>query len=193
MSQTTMPHQIEKRFAKLPVGLQQHINRSREIGAELAAIHNVDLIVTDIGITAHDLARNIKPDKLRVLALELGLTPNRVEHYEPILLHGPVAAAWLESEGYTDPEVIEAVRYHSTGKTGMCLTGKIAFLSDKLDPSKVNKNPALADIRELAHENIDKAILGYLSLQVKELLNQGKMIHPESIEFRNELILKMSK
>lgn len=192
MSQISIPIQIQSRFAKLPPSLQQHINRSRKIGAELAAIHSVDPHGVDIGIIAHDLARHIKPDKLLELTMELELTPNRVESYEPILLHGPVAAAWLKSDGYTNTQVLEAVRYHSTGKTGMCMTGKIVFLSDKLDPCKVSKNPALSVIRELSQKSIDQAILGYLSIQANELVGQGKMIHPDLIEFRNELIQNMT-
>ena len=188
MSQISIPIQIQRRFASLPPSLQQHIYRSRKIGAELAAIHNVDPRGVDIGITAHDLARHIKPDKLLNLSIQLGLSPNRVETYEPILLHGPVAAAWLKSDGYTDTQILDAVRYHSTGKTGMCMTGKIVFLADKLDPCKISKNPLLADIKTLAKKDIDQSLLGYLSIREAELVNQGKMIHPESINFRKELI-----
>ena len=94
--------------------------------------------MVDFAVAAHDLARAMKPDGLLSEAGRLGLDVHAIEERHPVLLHGAVAACWLEHEGcLADPDVLEAVRWHTTGRRGMGEVAKVVFLADKLDPVKV--------------------------------------------------------
>ncbi len=65
------------------------------------------------------------------------------------------------------------------------------FLADKLDPHKVNRYPYLAEFKTLAEKNLDVALLKFLDRQLTWLIEQGSLIHPASIEARNDLLTKL--
>jgi predicted HD superfamily hydrolase involved in NAD metabolism len=173
----------------LPKGLREHIERSREVGNDLAVLHGTDPDRVDLGIAAHDLARSLDRETLLEQALSSGLIPDAIERHEPVLLHGPLAAAWLEADGLSDDLVLDAVRWHSTGKVGMGPVAKVVFLADKLDPEKVRRYPALEEVRDLAQEDLNRAIIKYLDHEIGYLVVKGRTVHPASIDLRNELLL----
>ena len=113
-----------------------------------------------------------------------------MERRVPILLHGPVAARWLERDGEIfDSRVIEAVRFHTTGKSGMNDVSRVVFLADKLEPQKVKRLPELAEVLQLANVDIDTALLEYINRQIVRSVERGDLLHPRMLEFRNELIV----
>ena len=99
---------------------------------------------------------------------------------------------WLEHEdGVTDEDVIQAVRWHSTGRKDMRPVAKVVFLADKLEPEKVEAFPDLAGIHELANENLDRAILAFLDREMQYLLEAGYPIHPAALGLRNQLAIAL--
>ena len=189
-----LPETIEARLKRLPSGLRDHIERSRVISQELAILHGVDARSADIGTAAHDLARALNRPDLLSQAENLGLDIGLVERHEPILLHGPVAARWLVSDDNDlGVEVLEAVAWHTTGRTGMSDVAKVVFLADKLDPRKVARFPYLARVADMSKHSLDSAILEYLDRTIEYFLDNGNLVHPMSIEFRNELLVRTSE
>ena len=187
---TAVPPTIEARLQELPKGLREHVARTREQARDLARLHGADAARVDLAVAAHDLARGLKGDALLKQARRYRLRIHPVQRQTPTLLHGPVAAAWVEREaGVTDGEVLEAVRWHTTGKKGMGPVAKVVFLADKLDPWKVKREPYLEKVRILSEQSVDRAILEYLDRELEHLIRQGRLIHPASVELRNELIV----
>ncbi len=187
-----LPSVIESRLLALPKGLREHIERSREVGSSLARHHNVDATRVDIGLAAHDLARALNGDALLQQAERYGLQLHSVEQRSPILLHGLIAALWLERDhGFDDEDVLEAVRWHTTGRRGMGEIAKAVFLADKLDPNKVRRYPYLNEVQRLAEEGLDRAILEYLDQGLLYFVRARELIHPESVELRNELMMAL--
>ena len=185
-----LPSAIEAKLQALPKGLFEHIERSRIVGRELAHHHGLDPVRVDIGVAAHDLARGLNGESLLEQAYLYGLQLHQVERHSPILLHGHVAGHWLEHEnGFDDQQVLEAVRWHTTGRRGMGEIAKAVFLADKLDPNKIHRHTYLNEILQLAEENLDRAILEYLNHGLLHFVSEGQVIHPESLELRNELII----
>lgn len=189
-----LPSFVEERLHRLPKGLRDHIKRARVVGRALALHHGVDEDLVDLGIACHDLARALNPDALLEQASHYDLKTNSVERHEPLLLHGAVAAAWLEHEdGITDSCVLSAVRWHTTGKRGMDAIEKAVFLADKLDPQKVARYPYLEKVKKLAKENLDNAILYFIDQNIAYFIRESRAIHPASIDLRNELMLGDSR
>ena len=184
-----LPDEIESRLIELPTGLRDHVERSRLVGQELAIRHGVDPHQVDAGIAAHDLARALSGPVLLKEAERLNLEVSFVERQQPLLLHGPVAAAWLNIEdGYQDDAVIEAVQFHTTGVPGMDEVGKVVFLADKLDPWKVERVPFLKRVEEVARTDLNAAVLRYLDRTIERLIRDGEMVHPTAVNYRNDLI-----
>ncbi len=185
-----LPAPVQARLQGLPKGLREHIERSRQVASELASRHGVDARKADVAVAAHDLARAVKGDALLKEALRFGLEIHPVEQRKPLLLHGAIAAMWLEQDdGITDRDVLEAVRWHTTGRRGMGAVAKVVFLADKLDPMKVGRYPYLEKVRSIAQDSLDRAILELLGMELAYFLREGYLIHPETVELRNELMM----
>ena len=180
---------IQQRVDALPRGLQAHIHRVKSIACELAKCHGIDAERAALGMLAHDVARATPSGELLRHAADLGLHIGTVERLEPLLLHGPVGAERLAREdGLDDPPLHQAVYWHTTAHPSLDDLGKIVFLADKLDPKKVGYYPYLDELRELAFEDLDRAILEFLTRETIAMASRGQVIHPMVIETRNHLL-----
>ena len=195
----------------LPQGLQAHLARTREAALELAAHHGVAADRVELAGLGHDLARAHSDQALLEQARNLGLAIHPVEERVPILLHGPVAAELLKREcGVEDADVLEAVRWHSTGVPGMGAVGLTVFLADKLEHQKLlrtlrevaeglyhkfvwmdsekQRKVRLHEIAETARKSLEQAVADYLTMELSALLKRGSLLHPASVEARNDLL-----
>ena len=180
---------VQRRVERLPDGLQSHIHRVVEIGRALAVRHGVDQEQAALAALAHDVARAMPDSELLRRAKGMGLPIGLIDQRVPILLHGPVGAEILQQEaGLTDRSIYCAVYWHTTASPVLDMLGKVVFIADKLDPAKIASYPYLPQIRQLAFEDLDQAILGFLTRQAVERLNRGELLHPLMVETRNALI-----
>ena len=181
--------QIQSRVNKLPPGLQAHINRVSDIARELAPHHGVDPDRAALGMLAHDVARAMPNQELLRHAAEFNLPVTLVERQMPVMLHGPVGAEILQREdGLTEEDLYQAVYWHTTGHPSLDRLGTVVFLADKLDPLKISRYPYLPFLRELALEDLDRAILEFLSRETVARATTNEMVHPATVETRNHLL-----
>ena len=186
---TPISHRIADRLASLPQGLQAHINRVRDIAIELAPLHGVDPAQAGLGALAHDIARAMPDRELLERASRLGLIVGLVERQVPLLLHGPVGAEILRREdGLEDDSIYLAVCWHTTGHPSLDSLGKLVFLADKLDPQKLSRYPDQPRLRELAEQDLDQAMLEFLTREIISLTSRGQMVHPAMLSARNHLL-----
>ena len=184
-----LTRQIQIRVNKLPPGLQAHINRVSDIARELALHHSVDQDRAALGMLAHDVARAMPNQELLRHAAEFNLPVTLVERRMPVMLHGPVGAEILRREdGLTEEDLYQAVYWHTTGHPSLDRLGKVVFLADKLDPLKISRYPYLPLLRELAMEDLDRAILEFLSRETVARATTNEMVHPATVETRNHLL-----
>lgn len=180
---------IQRRVDALPTGLRDHIYRVRDIAKQLAPIHGIDSELAALSMLAHDVARAMPNEELLQRADELSLPVGTVEFAVPILLHGPVGAEILVKEdGLEDPSIHQAVYWHSTAHPELDSLGKVVFLADKLDPQKAAAYPYQPLLNQLATEDLDKAVLKFLSREIVSLVSRGQMVHPKALEARNRLL-----
>lgn len=111
----------------------------------------------------HDCAKCIPTAKKLKLCKknQIPVTPFELEH--PFLLHAKLGA-WIAREKYdvTDPEVLQAITWHTTGRPDMTLLDKIIYIADYIEPAR-NKAPRLPAIRKLAFEDLDLCMYEILS------------------------------
>ena len=188
-----LPPRLQARLAGLPTGLADHVERVRDIARELAGAHAIDTALADLTAAAHDVARHLPASRLLEEAERIGLPVNSVERHAPVLLHGPVGAAWLRAEGsVTDAEALEGVHWHTTAHADLSPVGRVVFLADKLDPAKAAAYPFQAEVRAAAFASLTDGLLAFLDGVLRQYLERGDMIHPASIEARNACLLAAS-
>ncbi len=183
------PAAVQRRGDRLPAGLQAHIHRVVEIARELAVCHGIDQEQAALAALAHDVARAMTDGELLRRAAGMGLPIGVVDRRVPILLHGPVGAEILQQEaGLTDISIYKAVYWHTTANPDLDELGKVVFIADKLDPAKIDSYPYLPQIRQMAFQDLDRAILHFLTRQAMDRLNRGELVHPVMVETRNALL-----
>lgn len=182
---------VEARMADLPEWLQEHIARTRAVGADLSDIHGVDPDAVDLAIAAHDLFKAVEGDELLAEAGRRGWEVDAVERALPFLLHGQVAALWLLQEaGIDEPSIIEAVTWHTTYAPNLGPVAALTFLADKIDPAKVQEGHWLEDVRDLSYtKRAEDAIELYLTRLVVRLVEKGEIAHTRTLAALNYLLL----
>ena len=73
----------------------------------------------------------------------------------------------------------------------MSLVSKIVYLADAIEDER--DWPGVDKTRELAKSNIDKAILYELDKKIEYLISKHSLIHPNTVDFRNDLLNNMKK
>ena len=190
----SLPPQLQAVLDDLPRDLQEHIRRVRVIAGVMAEAHHLDHDRVDLAAAAHDIARADSDDVLMREALEQGVRITDADRFKPLLLHGPVGANRLRSQlSVADEAVIEAVYWHTTGLATMGPIAKAVFLADKFDLAKASRYPHIDRVKELAADDMDRAIVEFLRGDIVRLLNQSEPVHPGSLETVNGLLLAMGR
>lgn len=162
-----------------PPGLRAHIDRVAEEATALAAYWDVDPARVELAALGHDLFRSTPPEDQLRLAAETGVPVTPEDRLNPVVLHGPVAAAVLESRfGVTDAEALAAVRDHTLGAPEMPMVAKIILLADKFEPRKRQRTPVMKQIRALARRDLDLALLCWADWKWLEERSHGWQSHP---------------
>lgn len=140
----------------------------------------------------HDCAKEVSESETLRLLKEFGIACDAVALHTPKILHGPLGACIAKRDFQVeDEEVLDAVRYHTTGKAGMSLLAKIIYIADYIEPNRTY--PDVEKLRKLTYKDIDAAILFGIDYTIQEKIAHQGLIHPETLECRNDILLCMKK
>lgn len=108
------------------------------------------------------------------------------------LMHA-VAGMHLAQDVYDvhDPEVLGAIRWHTTGHANMTRLEKIVYLADMIEPNR-KPYPGLKALRKLCMTDLDEAMHMALRMSLDHVREQGKPLHPDTMaalaEYEPELV-----
>jgi len=144
--------------------------------ARLAADHGQDVFAAALAGLVHDCAKHLPArDAVRHIDPE-----DRATLAEPKLYHGPAGAAlapgWF---GIRDPLVLDAVRYHATGRADMTWLDLVLYLADKSEPSRTFQGSDA--VFEMARKDLAGAFLYSCNGLREHLATLGKPMHPDTI------------
>ena len=175
--------------------LSQHLSKKRFIhtlgvvdaAVELAEQYGADIEKAKLAALLHDSAKEYKLKDMQAVVESKGLAVDSMMRNSGALLHGLAGMIVAEQDyGVIDPEVLEAIRVHTTGKPHMFKLDKIVFLADYIE---VNRDfPGVEALRDLAKENLNQAVLLGYDNTIQFLLDSKATIYTLTIEGRNALI-----
>ncbi len=84
----------------------------------------------------HDLAKNLSKEEAYSFLINRGEIVSEEDLKIPAVLHGRVAALLAEKDGILSEEAILAIRYHTTGRSGMSLQEKILYFADYIEETR---------------------------------------------------------
>lgn len=153
----------------------------------------------------HDVTKELSLSEQVALSKKLGLEVTESDLLSPKTFHARTAAGIIvtDYEEFSDPMIVQAVRWHTTGHAGMTLTEKLLYLADYIDLSRSFENcvvlrryfwgaePEKMDDKAKKALLCDTLLMSY-DMTVRDLLAEGSPVAVDTMEARNELLLEKS-
>lgn len=120
----------------------------------------------------HDILREADPEELR---------PGVPLLFRPLpgkLLHGPAAAVRLKDD--LDPEMCEAIRFHTLGSPRFGKLGRALYLADFLEPGRTFDPEYTGSLRARMPGDMDAIFREVVRLRWKHITGKGGTAHPET-------------
>ncbi len=144
----------------------------------LAMRYGVDMTKAAVAGLLHDCAKCIPNAQKLKMCKKNDIEISEMEAKNPSLLHAKLGAFLAEDVyGVKDPEILNAIKWHTTGKPDMTMLDIIIYMADYIEPNR-DKAPNLKQIRKLCFENIEEALYAVLEGTLSYLGNRPDMIDP---------------
>ena len=150
--------------------------------ARLASLYGENPLKAEQAGLLHDCAKCLPLKDMQRIAAENHLTDDPCVLSSDALLHSIAGACLAEKRyGMTDPEVLEAVRFHNTGSPGMSRLAMCVCLADYMEPLR-EPFPVLEEVRALSQVSLEKALLLSLESTVNHVLSKGWYLYPRTAD-----------
>lgn len=151
---------------------------------KLAKLNGISEENAEIAGLAHDVAKNLSEDKIKEMMQENNIVLSEVEESNPNLWHsiiGPIEAK--NKLGIEDEEILDAIRWHTTGKINMPILTKIIYIADMIEPNR--EFEGVESLREITFRNLDEGVYYGLNSSIEILLERNLLIDENTIRARN--------
>lgn len=137
----------------------------------------------------HDITKEIpKPRQLQIIT-DGGIILDNVQKNAPKLWHAVSGSVYIrDALGIDDPDVINAVRYHTTGREGMSLLEKIIYIADYTAEGRSYNG--VETMREKSRISLEEAMLFSCQFALSSLSEKQLAIHPDQLGCYNSLVMK---
>lgn len=137
---------------------------------------------------------------LQVLA-SYGQAAAEDELEAPKLLHARTAALIAEKEYRLSPEIVSAIRWHTTGRENMSPLECVIYFADYIEDTRTF--PACVRLREYYEKQyaslkdksraLNKALVRSFDITIRDLLSEGKTVDPNTVSARNHYLRSRKK
>lgn len=156
---------------------------------ELAKRYGESVEKAELAAIFHDYAKFRSKEEMRKIIVEQNMDPDLLKFHSE-LWHAPVGAYLVEKEaGIQDKDVLDAIKYHTSGKPGMNKLEKIVYLADYIEPGRAF--PGVDEVREAAVNDLDEAFIMSVKNTMMFLMSRNRPIFPMTFHMYNSLAMKM--
>ncbi|MTV82637.1 bis(5'-nucleosyl)-tetraphosphatase (symmetrical) YqeK [Secundilactobacillus folii] len=161
----------------------EHVQRVEATAIKLAKQYGVNVEKASIAGLIHDYAKQ-RPDKDFIDAIHrYKLDPDLV-NWNNAIWHGVVGAELIKTElGIFDEEIIDAVRFHTTGNRYMTKLAQIIYMADYIEPAR--DFDGVEKARLLTSQNLALAVAYQTKHTLMYLLTNNQRIYPKTIDTYN--------
>jgi nicotinate-nucleotide adenylyltransferase len=178
VKQYAISYESPKRF--------KHSVRVAKMATKLSKKYGADPEKAYFAGLAHDLCKEMGADALIDFAKTDGFPILDVEKNKPSLLHGRAAAVVVQNFFHMeDKDIIEAIRYHTSGKPFMSDLAKIIYVSDKIEPKRPQVNKAY--YKKLFALDLDGMIHCIAQESIDYLNSKNKVVFESTKELLDSL------
>lgn len=161
----------------------------RDAAVLLARKYGADERKAAVAGILHDAMKDLPRQEQLARMERYGVVLTPLERSSPKLWHAMLGAAYLKNElRITDPEILNSVRFHTTGRADMTVLDKVLFVADFISADR--DYPGVENMRAAARDSLEKAAVEGIVYTVCDLAGGHRPIHPDTIAAYNDMILK---
>lgn len=166
----------------------QHCIGVSQTAAKLAKLNHYDIAKAALTGFIHDYAKQIPVSVYRQTIQEQGFDPDLL-NYNRAIWHGIVGSWFIQRDlKIDDPEIITAVKRHTTGDVTMTTLDKIVFVADFIEPGR--DFPGVEQARKVAYADLDAGVGYELAHTLAFLIEQRAKIYPKTFFAYNQWAVK---
>lgn len=179
---------LEKVKASVSEQRFTHILGVEQAALTLAKKNDVDLEQASVAALVHDYAKERSATEFKEVIVHKKLDPKLLA-WNNFIWHGVVGAQIIKDElKITDEAILEAVRRHTVGAPEMTPLEQVLYVADYIEAGR--DFPGVAKARELAFEDLTKAVSYETKHTLLHLMQQEKTIYPDAILTYNAYVAK---
>ena len=173
---------LKKKRYKHSIGVSREaLSMARLFGADEKKAYIAGLL--------HDCAKCFDKEEQLEICRKYDVSVDKMIEYCPAVLHAPAGAALAEHEyGISDPEILDAIRYHTTACGNMSLLDKIIYVADMTEPGR--KYDGVELLRALSAKDMDAAYREALRQTLTFNIEKGAIVHPNTLDAWNALLIE---
>ncbi|MCQ4021639.1 MULTISPECIES: bis(5'-nucleosyl)-tetraphosphatase (symmetrical) YqeK [unclassified Ruminococcus] len=170
----------EKRFS--------HSENVSKEAIKLAKLYGADPEKAELAGILHDITKETPHEEQLQIMEKNGIILSKLQLSSPKLWHSLSGAAYIESElGITDQDIINAVRYHTSGRAGMSILEKIIFVADFTSEERDYDDVDV--MRKKSRKSLEEAMHYGLSFTLSDLIKRERIIDPNAIDCYNDITI----
>lgn len=181
---------IAKVSGQMPEKRWKHTLGVMESAVKLAKKYGADPVKADVAAILHDVAKYWPVGQMRAVIKESSEGNKALLQHDKHLWHAEAGFIAARTDyGVEDVDVLNAIRWHTSGRERMSLLDKVVCLADYIEPSRAF--PSVDKIRELAQHSMEEALVAGFDSTICLLLEQRKVIYPLTVLSRNDLMKRL--
>lgn len=171
-------HLSEKRY--------RHVMSVAGYAKRLAAMHGIDPYKAYVAALAHDCTKYLDDERQLEYFKNNGISLTDDELATPKIYHQISGAHFAHVNfGIDDEDILNSVRYHTTGREGMSRLEKLVCLADSIEPTR--DYPGVEKMRETAETDIDRALLLSFDRLIEFIRERGLNMNEQTLKARDRL------
>lgn len=159
-----------------------HVRGVADEACRLALTHDAEVEKAYVAGLLHDCAKDFTHEESFALCEKYGMELDEVLKAQPDLIHSFLGAEIAKHDyGVTDEDILNAIRYHTTGRENMSKLEKIIYLADFFEPSR-KPFDGIEEMKALAYNDLNRAMDFALNHTITYNTKKNRQIHPLSLE-----------
>ena len=140
----------------------------------------------------HDITQEMPFDQQLQIIESNGIILNNVQSFSPKTWHAISGSVVIEKEiGIADEDILNAVKYHTSGRANMSLLEKIIFVADFIGEERDYKGVDV--MRSKAKKSLEEAMLYGVTFTIRDLAERQCAIDMNTLALYNELIINKNR
>lgn len=161
----------------------KHSERVVKRAIEYAKIYNVDIETVKLVAISHDIAKELSEEENKKYIDKYSIELDSIEKSNNSLLHAKIGAYICKEKYGFSIDMVNSVRYHTTGRENMSILEKIIYLADATEEGR--REYAASEYVDLIKKDIDKGMVEISKNVINKLLRNNKLIHLNTIKCYN--------